>query len=199
MLLEHYSVGRFGDRRLDKGGRLCSRAWSCARARACGGRRLAIDRRSSAMVDFGQRKGDGGGLTHGLGRANRRCGSRPACAESKTPARSIFERRLSAVAAWARSAKASAAACCCMRCWRWMRITLPVWDWLPARSGHARAGLRCRTRNGGLMRRNCGAGSARPSGPRRSLARRQWSPLLMTARATFMPNGRASRSRILIC
>ena len=25
--------------------------------------------------------------------------------------------------------KGIGAACCCMRCWRWMRITLPVWAW----------------------------------------------------------------------
>ena len=33
------------------------------------------------------------------------------------------------VAGWARSARAAGAACCCMRCWRWMPTTGIAWVW----------------------------------------------------------------------
>src|SRR6516165_5104644 len=46
------SLGRFGDRRLDKRGRRCSDAWSCVRACACGDWRAGGGRRRSASGDF---------------------------------------------------------------------------------------------------------------------------------------------------
>ena len=37
--------------------------------------------------------------------------------------------------AWARSARAAGAVCCCMPCWRWMPIPTRAWGWWPAMSG----------------------------------------------------------------
>ena len=45
MLNEHYRLGRFGDIRLDKGGRLFSKEWSCGPVRACAERPVAIEPR----------------------------------------------------------------------------------------------------------------------------------------------------------
>src|SRR5881394_305165 len=51
MLDEQFRLGRFGDGRLDKGGRPCSKEWSRAPVRACGERRRVIGPRS---VQFGR-------------------------------------------------------------------------------------------------------------------------------------------------
>ena len=52
MLSEQFRLGRFGDGRLDKGGRPCSKEWSRAPVRACGERRMVIEPRSFDMADF---------------------------------------------------------------------------------------------------------------------------------------------------
>jgi hypothetical protein len=43
MLDEQFRLGRFGDRRLDKGGRRCSKDWSRVQVRACGEQPTVIE------------------------------------------------------------------------------------------------------------------------------------------------------------
>src|SRR5271154_1050199 len=52
MSLQNLSLGRFGDRRLDKRGRRCSDEWSRVRACACGDWHAGGARRKSASDDF---------------------------------------------------------------------------------------------------------------------------------------------------
>ena len=79
-------------------------------------------------------------------------------------------------AAWARSARASAGAFCCMRCWRWTRTPTAVWGWCRATSGPGRSRfwrlvvvasatlILCSCRQGAALRdcATCGPATAYP-------------------------------------
>ena len=104
-----WTLGRFGDRRLDKGGRPSSDAWSRARMSACGGFPREIVRLEVRFNRFlGNAKVTTGAHHRKLEREHG-CGGQMAamCWRSRTPARSTSTPRHNAGADSGRSARAT--------------------------------------------------------------------------------------------
>ncbi len=122
-----------------KRGRAAAQAHGRARERvpaAVGGRASARD---CPLRPFpGEPAGHGGRSDRGLGRADRGGVRGSSC--SGDPGQQRFQLPHHGVAAWARSARASAGAWCCMRCWRWTRRPAAVWGWRRGASGPVRDG-----------------------------------------------------------
>ena len=122
-----WSLGRFGDRRLDKGGRRLSNAWSWARMSACGGWQKVIRAREVRFNRFlGNAKVTTARVIESWSEGTLAAAEGRHVLAIQDTSEINFATTAERRRGLGEIAKVTVAGCCFTRCWRWTPRTASV-------------------------------------------------------------------------